>query len=74
MAVSAMHAVKVADAHQRRAEVGRNFFEFVKDLHQKASNRKGRKGRQETREIHEIPLRTPRHFFAFFAVKNNPSR
>ena len=33
VAVSAMHAVKVPDAHHRRAEVGRNVFEFVEDLH-----------------------------------------
>ena len=35
MAVSAMYAVKIADAHNRRPEVGRNFFEFVKDFHRK---------------------------------------
>ena len=33
VAVSAMHAVKVPDAHQRRAEVGGNILEFVEDLH-----------------------------------------
>ena len=32
-AVRAMDAVKVAHADDRRAEVGRNVFEFVKDLH-----------------------------------------
>jgi hypothetical protein len=28
-----VHAVKVADACDRRAEARRNVFEFVKDLH-----------------------------------------
>ena len=37
VAVGAMHAVKVPDAHQRRAEAGGNILEFVEDLHQKLS-------------------------------------
>ena len=33
MGVSAVHAVKVADADQCRTEIGGNLFEFMKDLH-----------------------------------------
>jgi hypothetical protein len=40
--VGAMHAVEVADAHDRRAKVGWNIFEFVEDLHAKSGNRKVR--------------------------------
>ena len=38
MAMRAMNAVKVPDAHQRRAEAGGNFFEFVEDVHEAASS------------------------------------
>ncbi len=33
VAVSAVHAVKVPDADHGRAEVCRNVFEFVEDMH-----------------------------------------
>jgi hypothetical protein len=33
MTMGAMDAVKVPDAYQRRAEAGRDFFEFLEDLH-----------------------------------------
>src|ERR1700687_5880948 len=36
----AMHSVKVADADQRRAEVGGNVFEFVENLHRNDKRRR----------------------------------
>jgi len=43
MTVSSMHAVKIADAHQRRPKASGNILEFAEDLHLKSFNRKGRK-------------------------------
>jgi hypothetical protein len=31
-----VYAVKITDAHQRRAEAGGNVFEFVEDLHRRS--------------------------------------
>src|SRR3954451_12925806 len=36
MAVRTMNAVKIPNAHQRRAKAGGNFLEFVEDLHEAA--------------------------------------
>ena len=33
MAMSTMHPVKIAHAHQRGPKVRRNFIEFVKNVH-----------------------------------------
>ena len=44
MAVSAMHTVKIADAHYCRPEVSRHFFEFVKDFHRKKLHHPTRRG------------------------------
>ncbi len=39
-AVSAVHAVEVADADERRTEVVGNFVEFVKSLHRQSLHRR----------------------------------
>src|SRR5215468_2665240 len=39
--VGAMHTVEVPDAHYCRAEVWRNVFELVKDLHKERAGRLG---------------------------------
>ena len=51
VSMSAMQSVKIAHAHQRRAEIRRNIVEFVEDLHKTMASGQ----RQPQGELRTVP-------------------